>query len=94
MTVLDTVLIFVGIPAVVIAVVVGLVYGSSRRQAKRYRPGRDFEVAPVWFLARPEDVSVAGAADYVAESEQAQSKAIEGTSKLRTGIKGGASANW
>lgn len=52
MTVLETVVIFVGIPAAVVAVIAALVYGASARRSKRYRPGRPFEFTPVWFLAQ------------------------------------------
>lgn len=38
----------------VIAVITALVYAGSARQSKRYRPGRPFEFAPVWFLSAPE----------------------------------------
>lgn len=54
MTVLETVVIFVGIPAAVVAVIAGLVYGAGARRNKRYRPGRPFEFKPVWFLAQPD----------------------------------------
>ncbi|HET8642979.1 MAG TPA: hypothetical protein VFM37_13655 [Pseudonocardiaceae bacterium] len=51
MSVLETVLIFVGVPAAVVAVVTGLVYASGSRRGRRYRPGRPFEFTPVWFLS-------------------------------------------
>jgi hypothetical protein len=47
-------LIYAGIPLAVIAIIFALVYASGSRNAKRYRPGRPYEFAPVWFLARPE----------------------------------------
>jgi hypothetical protein len=47
-------LIYAGIPLAVIAIIFALVYASGSRSAKRYRPGRPYEFAPVWFLARPE----------------------------------------
>lgn len=48
-------LIFVGIPLAVIGIVFALVYASpGGRGTKRYRPGRPYRYAPVWFLARPE----------------------------------------
>jgi hypothetical protein len=57
LSITETVLVFVGIPAVVTAAVYGLVYGTTaRRSSKRYRPGRPFTFAPVWFLAAPERV--------------------------------------
>ncbi|HIV57250.1 MAG TPA: hypothetical protein H9902_04760 [Candidatus Stackebrandtia faecavium] len=98
MTVLQTVLVFVGIPVAVCAVVYALVYvpkSGSRKHGKG--AGEDF--APVWFLARPEDVSVAGASDYVAAMDEHRPKAIEDGSSVdgisvKTGAKGGASGNW
>jgi hypothetical protein len=48
-------LIFVGIPLAVIGIIFALVYASpGGRGTKRYRPGRPYPFAPVWFLARPE----------------------------------------
>jgi hypothetical protein len=46
------VLVFAGIPVAVVLLVYAAVYGGSgRRNSKRYRPGRPFTFAPVWFLA-------------------------------------------
>ena len=54
LSITQTVLIFVGAPAAVIAAVYAAVYSTTARRAdKRYRPGRQFEFAPVWFLAAP-----------------------------------------
>jgi len=54
LSITETVLIFVGIPALVVATVYALVYATTaRRVSKRYRPGRPFTFAPVWFLAAP-----------------------------------------
>ena len=48
-------LIFVGIPLAVVGIIFALVYASpGGRGTKRYRPGRPYHFAPVWFLARPE----------------------------------------
>lgn len=51
MTITETVLVFVCIPLAVIGLIYALVYGGSAARAKRYRPGRQFTSAPVWFLA-------------------------------------------
>jgi hypothetical protein len=52
LSITETLLVFVGIPALVVAAIYGLVYGTTaRRVSKRYRPGRPFAFAPVWFLA-------------------------------------------
>ena len=54
-------LIFVGIPLAVIGIIFALVYASpGGRGTKRYRPGRPYPYAPVWFLARPEKDGPAG----------------------------------
>jgi hypothetical protein len=54
-------LIFVGIPLATIGIVFALVYASpGGRGTKRYRPGRPYPYAPVWFLARPEKDGPAG----------------------------------
>ena len=56
MSIIQTLLVFVGIPALVVLAVYALVYGSSaRRASKRYRPGRPFTFMPVWFLAGTDD---------------------------------------
>jgi hypothetical protein len=61
LSITQTVLVFVGIPAAVIALVFAAVYGgSARRSTKRYRPGRPFQFTPVWFLAAPEQVAAKG----------------------------------
>lgn len=49
-----TLLIYAGIPLAVVVVVAALVYGGGHRHTPRYRPGRPFECAPVWFLAAPD----------------------------------------
>ncbi len=52
MSITETVLVFVGIPAVVIGTVFALVYArGSSTSVKRYRPGRPYTAAPVWYLA-------------------------------------------
>jgi hypothetical protein len=52
LSIAETLLIFAGIPVAVVAIVYALVYGASgRRGSKRYRPGRPFTFAPVWFVA-------------------------------------------
>jgi hypothetical protein len=61
LSVTDTLLVYVGIPAAAVLVIGGLAYAASRgnggRGAKRYRPGRPFDFTPVWFLARPEHLA-------------------------------------
>jgi hypothetical protein len=61
LTITETVLVFAGIPAAVIAIIYGLVYAtSSASNSKRYRPGRPFNQSTVWFIANTPGAAVAG----------------------------------
>lgn len=58
MTIVETTLIFAGIPVAAFAVLAVAVYGPEEfRQPNRYRPGRPWRFAPVWYLPHPEHVS-------------------------------------
>jgi hypothetical protein len=55
LSIIETIAVFVGIPAAVVLIVFGLVYaGGPRSGSRRYRPGRPYHFTPVWFLAAPE----------------------------------------
>ena len=57
MTVVQTVLVFVGIPAGITALLFLAVYGRSLvGQPNRYRPGRPWTFAPSWYVPHPEAV--------------------------------------
>jgi hypothetical protein len=102
----QTVLVFAGIPAAVIAAVYALVYATSnRRTSKRYRPGRPFVFAPVWFLSAPEGVNgtapaaaaaIGGAhrAELPAGPLLAQAADAPGSQPVAHGETGGASDSW
>jgi hypothetical protein len=49
LTVLETLLIFVGIPALLFVVIVVLVSAPSAARGPRYRPGLGWWAAPIWF---------------------------------------------
>ena len=53
-------LILIGIAVGFALVIAALVFMGGSRRSKRYRPGRPFSFAPVWFLAAPERQSRAG----------------------------------
>jgi hypothetical protein len=58
MTIVETVLVFVGIPAGITAVLAFGVYGRSLlHQPNRYRPGKAWNFAPSWYVAHPEALS-------------------------------------
>jgi hypothetical protein len=54
MSIAQTVLVFVGIPALIILVIAGLTLGPSAVRAPRYRPGSPWQYKPVWYLPHPE----------------------------------------
>jgi hypothetical protein len=56
-TVWQTLLVFVGIPAGIIALIALAVYGKSMvRQPNRYRPGRAWDYPPSWYVPHPDAV--------------------------------------
>jgi len=61
LTIPETLLVFVGIPAAVVAIIYVLVYAGSAAHNKRYRPGRPYNQSPVWYVAnKSADATVAG----------------------------------
>ena len=57
MTVVQTVLVFVGIPAAIIAFLFLAVYGRSLvRQPNRYRPRKPWTFGPSWYVPHPDAV--------------------------------------
>lgn len=103
MSITETVLTFVALPAAIVAVIAGLAYaGGSPHRSRRYRPGRPFEFAPVWFLAAPEKLSAAtGSAEVTTGAHrEALTGATEppspqpGGDRAMQGATGGASDRW
>lgn len=99
MTVMTTLLIFVGIPVGVFLLVAAGVYGASSRRSRRYRPGRPFEFRSVWFLAAPERIIGLPPADGHGPAELPSAEiAVSGPNGTRNGsahgVKGGASGSW
>ena len=89
-SVLSTVLVYVGIPDAFILVVEALVRAGSDsgRPSRRYRPGRPYDFAPTWFLSAPERTAPA--------RPQIEAGIIEDASghPVRPGSTGGASDRW
>jgi hypothetical protein len=95
----STILIFVLIPAVVAALIAALsMAGSSRRRARRYRPGRPYDFTPIWYLASPEQVSrtaIEGPASRGRPQAPAiESGVVETGARVPAGATGGASDRW
>lgn len=84
MSIVQTALIFAGIPIAIIGLVAFAVYGRTLlHQPNRYRPGRAWNYPPSWFLPHPQ--ALAQPASALA--------AIEGSTATTTAV-GGASGEW
>jgi len=100
----ETLAVFVGIPALILLLIGGPAYafGGSKRP-KRYRPGRPYDFAPVWFLSAPEQAAAAsGAKELGAKPQPPALPAGEapdggretGAAAVPQGSTGGASDRW
>ncbi|GAA2390849.1 hypothetical protein [Dactylosporangium salmoneum] len=101
MSIIETTLIFAGIPAAVILIIAGAVYAGGSRRSKRYRPGRPFEFTPVWFLSAPEQLTKAAHARELVGARRAELTAGGDASatewsgdKAQPHVIGGASDRW
>jgi hypothetical protein len=90
MSVIETLLVFIGIPLLVVLILAIAVYGrSATHQPNRSRPGRPWSFEPVWFVPHP------GALPGEHGDEHAQDqKAIEGAAHAGATAVGGASGEW
>jgi hypothetical protein len=98
LSIIETLVVFAGIPLAVVAVIAGLVYaGGARSNDRRYRPGRPFDFAPVWFLSAPESQAEAAANGHPAVSganRMALTKADAPSGEPVADVTGGASDRW
>jgi len=81
MSIVQTVLVFVGIPAAIILALTFAVYGRSMvHQPNRYRPGRPWNYAPAWFVPHPDAVVSVGSARPQLEAGSTTTTAVGGAS--------------
>jgi hypothetical protein len=86
MNVVQTLLVFVGIPVAVVLLFAAAIYGRSLlHQPNRYRPGQPWSYPAVWYVPHPEAVAGSRAAELVA---------IEGAAATPRRAVGGASGEW
>lgn len=100
MTIVQTVMIFVGIPVAVVVLVAGAVYAGTSGSGRRYRPGRPFRFTPVWFLApdqpRSEGASAFPAGEISSATAASESSPVVGSRDTSRTCEptGGASGRW
>jgi len=86
MTVVETVLVFAGIPLAASALMALAVLGSVAVRAPRYRPGGGWDYQPVWYLPHPDHAGPVSATG--------GRLALEGTVAEPVSATGGASGEW
>jgi hypothetical protein len=96
LSILSTVLVYVVIPVGILLGVGTLVLaGSDRtRRTRRYRPGRPYDFQPIWFLAQPEQVSLAAADGHARPALEAGVLEDQAGVRVLPGSTGGASDSW
>jgi len=90
MSIVETTLIFLGIPAAAILVVAALVYGRAAVRTPRYRSGSPWQFEPVWYLPHPEH---AGPVSSLPPSSL-DGRALAGSVVEPVTASGGASGEW
>jgi hypothetical protein len=93
-SILQTALVFAGIPILVVGAFAVLVFGPGElRQPNRYRPGRPWTYPPVWYVPRPGSGNDAGDSRprAVAGPSRAANESAASTSIRAVG---GASGEW
>jgi hypothetical protein len=99
-SVMQTLLYFVGIPVAVVLLVAAAVYAGGARRSRRYRPGRPFDFTPVWFLSYPGTLAHADgahalpAADRPALPHATKEGEWPGLDQPQSHVTGGASDRW
>jgi hypothetical protein len=96
MSIVETVLVFVGIPAGVFALMALLVLGPGAMRAPRYRPGGAWDYDPVWYLPHPDHAGpVSSLAAGTRSGLPALSGRVAGEEQVEpVQASGGASGEW
>ena len=76
MTVAETILVFAGVPLLIILVMAALIFLPGGRKRPRYRSGQPWEHAPVWYEPHPQ--GPAGHGEYAAIEAGAASASSAG----------------
>jgi hypothetical protein len=94
MSIVQTTLIFVGIPAAFIALMAALVYGRSNERTPRYRPGGPWQFEPVWYLPHPEHQGPVSSLHGGQHAQDGARPGLPGRVAEHATASGGASGEW
>lgn len=89
LTVLETIVIYAGIPALVTALIFALVYIPSMARGPRYRPGVSWWASPTWFRGSASAPAAGSSPTAIATTAGVPAPTAE-----VSGEGGGASARW
>jgi hypothetical protein len=94
MSIVETTLIFAGIPAAVVVVVAAAVYGRANDRTPRYRPGAPWQFRPVWYLPHPQHAGPVSSLHSAELDGAAARPALPGRVAEPVTASGGASGEW
>ncbi len=94
MSIVETVLIFVGIPGAFFALVAALIFGRGAGRAPRYRPGGAWQFKPVWYLPHPEHGAALSSPPGDGIGPAGFRHAVSGAGATPATASGGASGEW
>ena len=87
MTVVETILVFVGIPLAIILLLALLIFVPGGRKRVRYKSGQPWEHAPIWYEPHPDN-------PVIAHGSHAALPAGSATHSVAAGPLGGARGTW
>jgi hypothetical protein len=94
MSIVQTTLIFVGIPVAFMALMTALVYARSNERTSRYRPGGPWQFEPVWYLPHPEHQGPVSSLHSGQHQPDGARPALAGRVAEPVTASGGASGEW
>lgn len=94
MSIVQTVLIFIGIPALAFALVAVATLGRGAGRAPRYRPGAAWQYEPVWYLPHPEHSGPVSSLEIHTGATAPSLLALHGSVSEPVKASGGASGEW
>ncbi|HEY2044826.1 MAG TPA: hypothetical protein VGH11_19275 [Jatrophihabitans sp.] len=94
MSIVETVLVFAGIPLGVFALFALVVLGPSAARAPRYRPGAPWTYKPVWYLPHPDHRAPVSTLQAAGALDAGAKLAIHAAVTEPVHATGGASGEW
>jgi hypothetical protein len=94
MSIVETVLVFVGIPLGAFLLFAVVTLAPSAVRAPRYRPGSPWPYKPVWYLPHPAHTEPVSTLQVAGAHEAGARLAIRGSVSSPAQASGGASGEW